>query len=76
MSYNPDLEPLYNKYNAGQKSLTSEERKTIDQAGITRAQFMNQATNFKAQQDAQLTPAVQELISQLEELKEMNWVNY
>lgn len=76
MSYNPDLEPLYNKYNAGQKSLTSEEWKTIDQAGITRAQFMNQATNFKAQQDAQLTPAVQELISQLEELKEMNWVNY
>lgn len=67
--FDESLTSLYGKVNGG-KSLTSEEWKTVDQIGISRADFMQQATNYKNYQVEQMTPQAENLVKTLQEIKE------
>lgn len=72
--YLPEFEPLYAKV-SWWKSLTSEERKTVDASWVGRQQFMQQSAAYKATQDAKLKPYVQELITDLWKLDNISWVD-
>lgn len=67
--FDESLTSLYGKVNGG-KSLTSEEWKTVDQIGISRADFMKQATNYKNYQIEQMSPQAESLIKTLQEVKD------
>ena len=72
--YNTDLEPYYNRFNdkSGKSKLTSADYKFISGYGIDQRQFAKQALAYKQAKDQEITPFAQELIGQLQELKEMD----
>ena len=74
VDYNADLEPYYNRFNdkSGKSKLTSADYKFISWYGIDQRQFAKQALAYKQAKDQEITPFAQELISQLNELKEMD----
>ena len=74
VDYNPDLEAYYNRFNdkSGKSKLTSADYKFISGYGIDQRQFAKQALAYKQAKDQEITPFAQELIGQLQELKEMD----
>ena len=74
VDYNTDLEPYYNRFNdkSGKSKLTSADYKFISGYGIDQRQFAKQALAYKQAKDQEITPFAQELIGQLQELKEMD----
>ena len=73
-SYNADLESYYNRFNdkSGKSKLTSADYKFIAGYGIDQRQFAKQALAYKQTKDQEVTPFAQELIGQLQELKNMD----
>lgn len=74
VDYNPDLEAYYNRFNdkSGKSKLTSADYKFISGYGIDQRQFAKQALAYKQAKDQEITPFAQELIGQLQELKNMD----
>ena len=74
VDYNSDLEAYYNRFNdkSGKSKLTSADYKFISGYGIDQRQFAKQALAYKQAKDQEITPFAQELIGQLQELKEMD----
>lgn len=74
VDYNADLEPYYNRFNdkSGKSKLTSADYKFISWYGIDQRQFAKQALAYKQAKDQEVTPFAQELIGQLQELKNMD----
>ena len=74
VGYNTDLEPYYNRFNdkSGKSKLTSADYKFISGYGIDQRQFAKQALAYKQAKDQEITPFAQELIGQLQELKNMD----
>lgn len=74
VDYNPDLEAYYNRFNdkSGKSKLTSADYKFISGYGIDQRQFAKQALAYKQAKDQEITPFAQELIGQLQKLKEMD----
>ena len=74
VDYNPDLEAYYNRFNdkSGKSKLTSADYKFISGYGIDQRQFAKQALAYKQAKDQEIAPFAQELIGQLQKLKEMD----
>ena len=70
--FDNSMASLYGKYNSW-KGLTKEDRNTVDSVWISRKEFMQQATNYKAHLEEQMTPQVQEMINNLQEIKSEMW---
>lgn len=72
--YDTSLAWFYNRYNSGNKkeALTSAEWKKLESEWISFWKFKNQALAYKHAKDQEVTPFAQELIGQLQELKNMD----
>jgi len=72
--YDTSLVWFYNRYNSGNKkeALTSAEWKKLESEWISFWKFKNQALAYKHAKDQEVTPFAQELIGQLQELKNMD----
>ena len=74
----PERSSFYNRFNSKESKdkLTASELKAIESAGVSFDEFGRQAQEYKKQQDKQIQPQARELLSLLEEIRDISGGDY